>query len=1264
MPSTGIQTSIFSFILAGLLAASAEAQPVVLSADSSGNPDGVTFSFDDGLVPAGTRLAVGPDAAGNQINPGLGVTNAGGFNNSGALILCAPSTGQSFGQWRLTNDFANGVPVTHLHVSFKLFMGNGTGGNSGVPNAGGNGMVFHWGPGLLEQYTGGASSWGQGLDVTFRTYNSAPNTVGINIYYGGTAGAGQNPPLSTSAYLDYFQTDGPADDFSEAVDVSLSVSNGILNLTVTPTNGVSTDVFSNYAIPGFAPMPLGGNNLAFTSTDGSGSHESCWLDNVDLTVNGIHVNAGSQPTGPVAFTVQPASVTTNENVEVKFTAAVSGAGPFTYQWMSNSVPIAGATNASYTTPLTLYAMNGAAYSLVASNAFSSATSSNAVLTLIRDTQGVQILSVGSVDGNSIGVLFSDFMNLATAGNPANYSVNGGAVAVTAVSVRTNIANYGNPIANYQPSYLKTVRLSLGSRVTSGYTVTVKSGILSRTGLPVVQTNLTGSVLGMTDADLGMTGDDPLAAGEAFSAGAGQIEIVAGGSDMMAIGASGTIDHANYAWLERTGNFDVVAKLIWQTPTMAAAKAGIMIRPSSTPIDPSSPALAVTVFPSPGRNTYETAMRPFYGDPGRSWAAPGAPANGNSSTYWSLGGNWIRVRRLGPTFAGYASPDGVTWQLIALATPDTNSFPPVELVGLAASAANNDGRLCEADFQKWGALAFSNAVVAITTNLPANYPSFENATRTFTIGASLTNAPAGELTYQWQRQEPGGGPFSDLLENGNTNVYTTPILAMASDHGAKYRVIAYVGDLTTGHSVTSSVTTLNVSVDTNPPYLVSAGADATFAQMSIQFDGPIEFNSASTLGNYTVTPVGGGAAIAVSAATPVLNADGITYSSVLLNLDSPLSPGAKYTVAVANVLDIAGNNLNATTQPGGKSRVVTGWVLAYGYLKYERWVGPSYPTGSGPYYSTVENLLNNPMYPNSPDTTQLITYSGYPNGNLGNTSVNVFDFGARISGFFIPPTNGSYNFYVRGNDGTALYVSSDQTPVNLVLKAAANVGYTAPGSTWLSSIAGTVVVNGVFGDTNAMNLTAGNKYYLEAVEQQGNGTSWLEFTWGNPTPPGDDVINTAGGAYPTGSAPSRGGAPTNSYNLKGTNIAVYVNPDISVITAAALTNITVEDRKAGSFAVAASAVVSAGGTPSSVPVSFQWYSNNLAVAGATNASYTPPPVLYPSPSVTYSVVMSVSGMDFMTLTNSATLTVLPDSTPPRVVAASSYGGIASACASME
>src|SRR6185436_9689126 len=86
-------------------------------------------------------------------------------------------------------------------------------------------------------------------------------------------------------------------------------------------------------------------------------------------------------TAPVAptITTHPANKTAVVGQTATFSVTASGTSPFTYQWQKNAVNIAGATGASYTTPATTAADNGATFRVVVSNSVGSATSNNATL---------------------------------------------------------------------------------------------------------------------------------------------------------------------------------------------------------------------------------------------------------------------------------------------------------------------------------------------------------------------------------------------------------------------------------------------------------------------------------------------------------------------------------------------------------------------------------------------------------------------------------------------------------------------------------------------------------------------------------------------------------------------------------------------------------------------------------------------------------------------------------------------------------------------
>jgi len=1202
-----------------------------------------TFDFDNARDPL-----YGTNSLGAAVATTIGDSAAvipGGFEPGGNMLEMGGDVVNHYCDWTVP-DLASGAPIDQLSVSFKMVLG------SPINEFGaGEGLSVNWAPNAAAAIgpNEGGPYWdqggGTGLIVEFHTDNSGAGSLGQGIFvkWGG----------NSSANIVLFSpmqpwTNAPATAFSNALDVAFSVvEDGTFNMTY----GTNV-VFTNAAIPGFHAQA--GGLVVFASRVGFVA-EYCWIDDVAITE--------SQAIGPVLVRTQPANATAPENSNATFTVGAAGAPPFTYQWFCNAVAIAGATNAAYTAPLTLYANNGDRYSVAISNAFSGTLSTAAVLTVIKDTVGALPVSVGSVDGQSIGVLFNTYVDPASAGNSANYLVNGGAVSVISASARTSLANYGDPEANYAPSYLRTVRLDLGSTVAGGYTVTVRSNVLSRTGLRVPQTVLTGTVAGMLDVDLGAPGADPLAAGEAFSDGANRIEVLGGGSEMMQVG-SGFSDAGNFAYYAtpRTDNFDVVADATFLTPTETSATGCLMARVD--PTDPQSPAIAVEVFPAAGNNTYQTAMRASQAADGTSWAAVSAPANGAAPAQWP--NNWLRLRRVGPTFYGYASADGVEWTLIGQVAPDMTTFPPTEYVGLMASACNNDGRLCEADFSNWGPLSFTGAVVSITNDLRANYTNGQNGSQTFILGAGVSgpNVSPDDLTYQWQRAEPAAPTvFNNILDGtGNSDQYTTPLLTVAADNGAQYRCIAFVGDVTTGHAATSTVARLTVTLQGAPPYMVSADADGTFQQITIMFDGPVDGTTVTVPpATYTITPAAGGSPIGVTSETPVTDSSQNAVG-VVLTLASPLSPGAHYTLSVSGVKDLAGNLIDNTPVPGGRQRVVASWALAYGFLKFERWQGPDYPSGTAITIDDITAVFNgslytnangNNRYPNSPDFAQMIPISGFPNGSdfyhpASTSAGDVYNFGAQISGFFVPPTNGTYQFYCRGNDGNAIYVSGDSTlpdPTTVQPVAADNQNYTGPTS-WLYSITNVSggTVNGAMYHPTPLTMRGGQLYGIVALLQQGTGGSFIEFTWGIPGAPtiwnGDSVNAGISSSYRL-----QAGLVTNTYNIRGTNIATYVDPVQSVITATGPTNDTAFAGSTASFSVSASAVLSAGNASVTVPVLYQWAKNGVNLSGATGASYTTPVLALADNNSVFSVVMSVAGASFMTITNSATLTVLPSKVLP-------------------
>lgn len=104
---------------------------------------------------------------------------------------------------------------------------------------------------------------------------------------------------------------------------------------------------------------------------------------------------------------------------------------------------------------------------------------------------------------------------------------------------------------------------------------------------------------------------------------------------------------------------------------------------------------------------------------------------------------------------------------------------------------------------------------------------------------------------------------------------------------------------------------------------------------------------------------------------------------------------------------------------------------------------------------------------------------------------------RISGYIIPTTTGTYNFYISSDDNGALWLSSNADPVNIT-KIAIVEDYTAEGD-WDKS---------PNQKSSNKSLEGGKKYYFEAIMKEGGGGDHLAIGW---TGPGITSVTVIGGA---------------------------------------------------------------------------------------------------------------------------------------------------------
>lgn len=156
------------------------------------------------------------------------------------------------------------------------------------------------------------------------------------------------------------------------------------------------------------------------------------------------------PQTPIVFVLEPVSRRVVEFESATFTAAVAGSPPYTIQWMTNGVPVPGASQFSYTIPSATLDLDGLLVSVSVANLAFSATSSNAVLRVVNDLIPPTVESVGSGNGQTIDVKFSEAVEALSAEDEFNYVVNDGAnqvqTAVLQADGRTVVLTLATPVA--------------------------------------------------------------------------------------------------------------------------------------------------------------------------------------------------------------------------------------------------------------------------------------------------------------------------------------------------------------------------------------------------------------------------------------------------------------------------------------------------------------------------------------------------------------------------------------------------------------------------------------------------------------------------------------------------------------------------------------------------------------------------------------------------------------------------------------------------
>lgn len=347
-----------------------------------------------------------------------------------------------------------------------------------------------------------------------------------------------------------------------------------------------------------------------------------------------------------------------------------------------------------------------------------------------------------------------------------------------------------------------------------------------------------------------------------------------------------------------------------------------------------------------------------------------------------------------------------------------------------------------------------APVLTDTTQPTNRIVIQ--TRSTTLEVFADGFPA--LEYQWYFEPDTGAGFNPI-SGATASLYRIDNMTAANAGSYYCQIRNSLG------SVMSRTALVQFSSDDQPPTIVKVTATDTFDKVIVEFSEALESHSAEDLFNYAVND----SMIALTGAA--LGPDGRT---VVLTLEesTPLAEDTLNTVTIIQVTDLVGNEIAPDATVPFRSFALSRFFLNFA----------SYDTGAG---NSVDILTAHPGFPDFPRERLFLsafdTRTVYPNDSHEN-------YGARISGVFIPPTSGNWILYLSSDDSSDMYFNPSG-----------------------SSAAGKVLINQEPGCCNPFSahasapqtLVADQSYFIEVLYKEGTGGDYCRVAAkleSDPTPP--------------------------------------------------------------------------------------------------------------------------------------------------------------------
>lgn len=779
----------------------------------------------------------------------------------------------------------------------------------------------------------------------------------------------------------------------------------------------------------------------------------------------------SFPQTPVAVVHGITGGEISAGTSYKFQAKVSGYNPFDYVWKKNGQVIDQGTELfgnSFSYKIETAALSDSGtYTLEITNTANGVTTTkttSAQLTVVTDVTAPEVESAQALS-NSVGITFNEPVDSVTAKTIANYTVAGKTVTEVKQLLSDRV----------------TLVLNSAVAVGSSVDVTVKN-VKDLSGNVIADTQVTAKA-DFTVAD----------AGQPFTKGSAQ----ALGGDGFFVNNQGLVnwgkyDEDTFAYKPFTGDFDIRARVLSQSPSTQWARAGLQIR-SATDENKAGPHSSYAEI----HHTPEKMMQ--WSDTIPGYAAPTNNIHGveQQDMRHAIYSNWRPSAGADSSSGGgvesfllsgtrvtplsYVKDDGKLWVRIGRVGNVINTYYGVEDGGVVTWTRTTSNTIRDMGTNAFGGIHYglegnNFGATALLTN------EFKNPTTRFYMSAvdfeegylepvalvrspvsknikapatlSLTVAGTGDpITYQWYKN---GQPIEGAIFATYEKYPTT-----AADAGTyKCEIMNFgSGAPDKGTSVMSAEAVITVEGDVTRPTVTSIGYQVLGEYVAFAYSESMDPASVTTLANYVITNSGGQQMTVTSAVASNNN------RNVNLTVDGLVS-GEVYGVKLPNIKDPTGNLVVDDNLEFGVLSMSSGITLKY-------YSGSQYPADLAAFITSVRNGT-------APTTTASATSLESPTNRADN-------YATYIRGILVPPETGNYRFAVTSDDGSQLFLSTDSTPAKAV-KISEQTSWSAA-KAYTST---TCTQSGL------IPLVAGKHYYFEVFHYEGTGGDSVSVAWSLPS----------------------------------------------------------------------------------------------------------------------------------------------------------------------